>query len=612
MRLAFLEALEPRRLCSSSPIPGNWDLQWSDEFNARPATPTWVKTLWGTTHFGGELENYTPNNVTASNGILSLTAKREISNGFPYTSGLVDTGGDFATGGPNLPGMSFKYGYVEARMKLTKGAGLWPAFWMVPTPYPDGTYHDGDGEIDIMEQIGTAPTRTEAHLHHHGTVGKSYNTGVDLSAAFHTYGLDWEPDHLTWYFDGTPFFTVTANVPNVPEYLIFNLAVGDTDSWPGAPDASTVFPASFQVDYVRLYRQAPAGTGPAAPSAPDLLPASDTGMSASDNVTRLNNAAPAAAPQFQVGGTVAGATVMVYADGAPIGSAVATGDTTVVTTSGSSALADGTHTITARQADANGVASGDSAALMVTVDSVGPAVTDAAFVDAPGAQAVRFTFNENVAGTLDVTDLSARRLPNGPDLAVVSVGYDPATSAATFAFGGAVADGDYAATLLAGPSNAPAVTDMAGNPLAGDGPGGSYVYPFTRMAGLFAAPGSIYAFTGPADNKLLTVSAGTVTLNEDLSSVYPLISLDVTGGTVVFATNQQFQSVSLAGDGVIMDQQPQIVSLPGDGVISPANDPAASASPTETQNPGPRTPRIHAPRINRWLRRLRFNNVTPK
>jgi beta-glucanase (GH16 family) len=107
-----------------------------------------------------------------------------------------------------------------------------------------------------MEQVGTAPRRTEAHLHHHGTFGKSYDTGVDLSAAFHTYGLDWAPDHLTWYFDGRPFYTVRTNVPNVPEYLIFNLAVGDANSWPGAPSAATAFPSTMRVDYVRVYKRA--------------------------------------------------------------------------------------------------------------------------------------------------------------------------------------------------------------------------------------------------------------------------------------------------------------------------------------------------------------------
>src|SRR3954454_712429 len=404
MHPRFLEALEPRRLYSTSPIPGNWDLQWSDEFNARPTTPTWVTKLWGTTHFGGELENYTPNNVTASNGILNLTAKRETSNGFPYTSGLIDTGGDFATNGKNKPGFSFKYGYVEARMKLNKGSGLWPALWMMPTPYANGTYHDGDGEIDIMEQVGTDPTRTEAHLHHNGTAGKSYDTHLDLSAAFHTYGLDWQADHLTWYFDGTPFYTVTANVPNVAEYLIFNLAVGDANSWPGAPDASTVFPATMQVDYVRLYQHATTATPPAPPSAPDLLPASDSGMSAADDVTRFNNAGPAGALQFQVGGTVAGATATIFADGTPIGSAVATGGTTVVTTNGSAALADGTHAITACQVGANGRASADSAARAVTIDSPAPAVTGSAFVDQQNAPAMRFTFSENVSATLDAAD----------------------------------------------------------------------------------------------------------------------------------------------------------------------------------------------------------------
>ncbi len=255
MQHTLVESLEGRRLMSSSTLPaGSWRLHWSDEFDATPALPTWVNKLWGMTHWPDELQNYTPSNVTASNGVASLTVKKELSSGFPYTSGLINTGGDFATGGKNQPGFSFKYGYVEARMKLTRGAGLWPAFWMLPTPYSNGGYHDGDGEIDIMEQIGTSPNVTEAHLHHNGVAGKAFNTGVDLSAGFHTYGLDWQADHLTWYFDGRAFFTATANVPTVPMYLIFNLAVGSANSWPGAPDANTVFPQSMQIDYIRVYQ----------------------------------------------------------------------------------------------------------------------------------------------------------------------------------------------------------------------------------------------------------------------------------------------------------------------------------------------------------------------
>jgi beta-glucanase (GH16 family) len=284
MSCSFFEPLEHRRLLSVSPIPGNWDLKWSDEFNSTPSTPTWVDTLWGATNFSGELENYTPANVTTSNGIASLTAKQQSSNGFPYTSGLIDTGGDFATGGRNQPGESFQYGYIEARMKLTTGSGMWPAFWMMPTPYANGTYHDGDGEIDIMEQVGTDPTVTEAHLHHNTTVGKSYDTRQDLSAGFHTYGLDWESDHLTWYFDGTPFYTVTANVPNVPEYVIFNLAIGDANSWPGAPTSSTPMPQSFQIDYVRLYEPSSSSSPP-----PQLL--GDTNLDGKVDIADLGNLA---------------------------------------------------------------------------------------------------------------------------------------------------------------------------------------------------------------------------------------------------------------------------------------------------------------------------------
>jgi beta-glucanase (GH16 family) len=210
----------------------------------------------------GELEHYMPDNVSVSNGVLNLTAKRETSNDMLYTSGLIDTGGDVGIGGKNLPGFSFKYGYIEARMKLTKGAGLWPAFWMLPAPLADGSYHDGDGEIDVMEQIGSSPTVTEGHLHHITTVGKAVNTGIDLSAGFHTYGLDWESDHMTWYFDGSPFFTTSANVPNVAMYPIFNLAIGDATSWPGAPDGNTIFPQSLQIDYVRVYQPTPLPVDP--------------------------------------------------------------------------------------------------------------------------------------------------------------------------------------------------------------------------------------------------------------------------------------------------------------------------------------------------------------
>jgi hypothetical protein len=118
-----------------------------------------------------------------------------------------------------------------------------------------------------------------------------------------------------------------------------------------------------------------------APSAPDLLPASDTGASDSDNLTNLDNSQPGQALQFAVGNTLAGATVTLYADGVAIGSAVATGGTTNLTTDGSYPLTDGPHAITARQTVPGVPESPDSAALSVTTDHTSPTVLGVAVSD---------------------------------------------------------------------------------------------------------------------------------------------------------------------------------------------------------------------------------------
>jgi beta-glucanase (GH16 family) len=260
MRSPFFEILESRVCLSAVPVAGNWDLATSFDFDASPASPAWVNTLWGHTHFTGELENYRPANVSASDGVMSLTAQQDLAGG-GYSSGIINTGGNTATGGSIAPSFSFQYGYIEASMKLVSGTGFWTGFWMLPTPDANG-YHDQDGEIDIMEQIGSDPTSIAGSLHHDPTNRtKDFHSGVDLSTSFHTYGVDWEPDHITWYFDHSPYLTVTSDVPNVPMYVILNLAIGDATSWAGTPDATTPFPTTMQVDYVRVYRSLPPAIG---------------------------------------------------------------------------------------------------------------------------------------------------------------------------------------------------------------------------------------------------------------------------------------------------------------------------------------------------------------
>jgi len=99
-------------------------------------------------------------------------------------------------------GWTFPIEVAEARIKLPAGQGMFPAFWMLPATY-NWDYNDDQGELDIMEMIGKAPTRAEGHSHRFGKVwGGVFDNGTDLTKDFHTYGLDWEPDRLTWYVDG--------------------------------------------------------------------------------------------------------------------------------------------------------------------------------------------------------------------------------------------------------------------------------------------------------------------------------------------------------------------------------------------------------------------------
>ena len=109
-----------------------------------------------------------------------------------------------------------------------------------------------------------------------------------------------------------------------------------------------------------------------APSAVSLLAASDTGISNSDRITKLNNSSSGVKLQFQVSGTVAGATVNIYSDGSLIGSATAAGSSTTVTTDGSSTLTDNIHSITARQTALGQSISVSSPSLAIQIDTVRP------------------------------------------------------------------------------------------------------------------------------------------------------------------------------------------------------------------------------------------------
>lgn len=282
----FLAALAAALACAGVTIPlsagpagaappggSTWKLAFADDFNGdKLDTKKWHTCHWWSSttcsiETNNELELYTKRNVSVADGVLRLQARRESAvawNGktYGYTSGMVSTGG---REGEIAPGFVYRYGYLEAKVKVPKGKGLWPALWTLPVN------RGWPPEIDAMEILGDKPRETNMHYHYkrkadggHVDVGKAW-TGPDFSAGWHTFGVNWQPDAITWYVDGVERFRYTdrAYITSEPSYVLLNLAVGG--NWPGSPNASTPFPSTYLVDWVRVYqKQSAAGAATAA------------------------------------------------------------------------------------------------------------------------------------------------------------------------------------------------------------------------------------------------------------------------------------------------------------------------------------------------------------
>ena len=160
------------------------------------------------------------------------------------------TGGEKVA--PSSPKFSFLYGYLEVRARVPTGRGLWPAIWMMPA-----SYDDDNGELDVVEVPGNDPSRAQFALHRRGRDLVRGWDGPDLSRSFHTYAVDWQSDHVTWYVDGVERARTTDRALICPEamYPILNLAVGG--SLVGPPDRTTPFPSTMDVDYVRIWQNGP-------------------------------------------------------------------------------------------------------------------------------------------------------------------------------------------------------------------------------------------------------------------------------------------------------------------------------------------------------------------
>ena len=228
-------------------LPGKWTLKFDDEFDGPSLPPIWTPhQYWadGVTRGEGD-EQSDPANVSLSAGMLRLTARRDGTFNTPYTGALVQAGGIRGKSGRTF---SFLHGYAEARIRVPVGRGLWPAFWLMPA-----SYHDADGEIDILDDGTGNPLILHAGAHRNGREDQHQHASL-LAPGFHTFAVDWEPDHIAWYVDGKQWATtndITLICPE-PMYPIFDLAVGG--KWGGPPDAGTHFPAVMEIDWVRIWQ----------------------------------------------------------------------------------------------------------------------------------------------------------------------------------------------------------------------------------------------------------------------------------------------------------------------------------------------------------------------
>jgi len=243
---------------TTSPISYNgYTLVWQDEFNGNALSPDWVHETgngnwgWG----NNELQNYTSQNTTVSGGVLQITAKQEAMGGQNYTSSRIKTQGL----------QSWKYGRIDIRAALPKGQGIWPALWMLGDNITSVSW-PACGEIDIMEMIGGALNNDKtvhgtAHWSDNGShaqFGDSYtlNSGV-FADEFHVFSIVWNANSITWLVDNTVYNSMSTTPAQLAEFqekffFIFNIAVGG--NWPGSPDATTQFPQTMYVDYVRVFQ----------------------------------------------------------------------------------------------------------------------------------------------------------------------------------------------------------------------------------------------------------------------------------------------------------------------------------------------------------------------
>ena len=240
--------------------PEGYTLVWQDEFDKGSELngDDWTHEVKGSGWVNNELQNYVNHKTPEGNlvteirgGKLRITALKE--NGKVYSGRVYAKVKE-----------GWKYGYIEASIKLPKGKGTWPAFWMMPVNFRSWP---ADGEINIMEEVGYHPNyvssslHANAHVHSNGTQVTHEMLCQGAEDEFHTYAIKWTHENITTYVDGKVQLSYDNRGKgrddwpyDDPFYVIFNLAWGG--DWGGAQGVDeNALPATMEIDYVRVFQK---------------------------------------------------------------------------------------------------------------------------------------------------------------------------------------------------------------------------------------------------------------------------------------------------------------------------------------------------------------------
>lgn len=237
--------------------PAGYTLVWRDEFNQKSWSDDQIQfgTKW-TDHLyyrggNGPLDMPVPWALAIESGKLVMTATA-VGNGKYY-------GATLSSVNENVQGYCRKYGYWEMRAKPAKGYNLLTSMYLVSQPHMVRVASPPDPfEIDAIEYNGGSPTvaATTVHWylggnHYYNEGGDKTDTGLDLSTSYHTYGMEWTPTVIRFFFDGR----LTKQVATPPDghvpmgtHVVLYLS-----SWGGGATAATPRTAKAYVDYVRIY-----------------------------------------------------------------------------------------------------------------------------------------------------------------------------------------------------------------------------------------------------------------------------------------------------------------------------------------------------------------------